>query len=169
MTTAPRPAIVIFGAAVRRDGLPSDTLRRRVAAAVRTGAPLQNPLYIPTGAQGRHGPRESLVMAALLREAGIPAESIREEPTGADTLSSAWATAALLRGHAGDVLAVSSRYHLPRCVMLLRLAGLKARPGLPAQPGPGFAEWRWRLREAPAIPYDAVLAVWRRLVSRRPG
>ncbi|MFC7607826.1 YdcF family protein [Teichococcus aestuarii] len=128
-----RPAIVIFGAAVRADGGPSLTLRRRVMAAAAFGATLPSPLYVPTGAKGRHGPAEAEVMGRLLQDLGVPAAAIRLEPTGTDTLSSARACAALLRGHQGPVYAASSGYHLPRCVMLLRLYGLRARAAPPPE------------------------------------
>jgi len=159
-----RHAIVIFGAAVRPDGRPSETMRRRVTAAVELGEALGGaPLYVPTGGQGRHGREESAVMAKLLRDWGVDPDRILEEPTGTDTLSSARAVAALLRGRAGTVHPVSSGYHLPRCALLLRLLGLPVGQGRAAQAGPGFREWRWRLREVPALPYDAALAAWHRL------
>lgn len=157
--------IIIFGAAVRPDGTASPALRRRVEAAARFAATRQDALFIPTGAQGRYGEAESTVMAGLLREFGVTAP-IEEEPTGTDTLSSVRACARLLRarGHAGPVWAATSRFHLPRCLLLLRIAGVAARP-VPI--GPSDAEsplrrWHWRLREVPAIPYDAVLMAWHR-------
>ncbi|GGG20023.1 hypothetical protein GCM10010964_05330 [Caldovatus sediminis] len=174
----PEAAILIFGAAVRPDGGPSATLRRRVEAAAAFGETLQPPpLYVPTGGQGRHGPAEAAVMAALLRARGVPPGRIAEEPTGTDTLSSVLACARLLRarGHAGPVFAATSAYHLPRCVLLLRLAGLPARAA-PPPPAPAARAWRrrwyWRLRELPAIPWDAaliLLARWRRRPEGPPG
>ncbi|PWC30113.1 YdcF family protein [Teichococcus aestuarii] len=163
-----RPAIVIFGAAVRADGGPSLTLRRRVMAAAAFGATLPSPLYVPTGAKGRHGPAEAEVMGRLLQDLGVPAAAIRLEPTGTDTLSSARACAALLRGHEGPVYAASSGYHLPRCVMLLRLYGLRARAAPPPEAAHAWRErWWWRGREALALPYDAALAWWE--VRRAPA
>lgn len=159
-----RAAIVIFGAAVRADGGPSLTLRRRVMAAAAFGATLSPPpLYVPTGGQGRHGPPEAEVMARLLQDLGVPAEDIRQERSGTDTLSSARACAVLLRDHAGPVHAASSGYHLPRCVMLLRLHGLPARAAPPPEAAHSLVErWRWRLREGLALPYDAVAGLWSR-------
>lgn len=158
------PAIVIFGAAVRPDARPSQTMQRRVAAAVELGEALGgSAIFVPTGGQGRHGPAESQVMAKLLRDWGIDPGRIREEPTGTDTLSSARAVAAMLRDWPGTVHPVSSGYHLPRCALLLRLLGLRVGPGRAAVPGPGFSDLRWRLREVPALPYDAALAAWHRL------
>jgi uncharacterized SAM-binding protein YcdF (DUF218 family) len=162
-------AIVIFGAAVRPDGSASPTLRRRVEAAARLGARLEAPVYVPTGARGRFGAAESTVMADLLQALGVAPDRIIEEPTGTDTLSSALACVALLRrvGHAGPVFAASSRFHLPRCLLLLRLAGQPARP-VPIGGSAGAAgramRWYWRLREVPAIPYDAALMLWHRLI-----
>jgi uncharacterized SAM-binding protein YcdF (DUF218 family) len=160
--------IIIFGAAVRPDGSPSPALRRRVEAAARLGASLSSPLYMPTGGQGRFGPAESTVMSALLQDRGVPPGRIVEEATGTDTLSSVLACAALLqaRGHAGPVFAATSRYHLPRCLLLLRLAGWPARPVPPPAADPSWSRrWYW-LREVPALPYDTALMVMLRLRGR---
>lgn len=160
--------IVIFGAAVRPDGTPSPTLRARVEAAARFGARFARPLYIPTGAKGRHGDAEAVVMARQLGQQGIGEESILIETTGTDTLSSVRAVRRLLPQTTG-VYAASSAYHLPRCLLLLRLAGIKARacppPRVPASTRL-WLRWFWRLRETPALPYDAVLVVWLRVIGR---
>jgi len=164
-------AIIIFGAAVRPDGTPSRALRLRVDAALRCAARLSQPLFVPTGGVGRHGPAEATVMTALLQAAGVPEAAILPETTGDDTLSSVRACAALLkgRGFRGRVYAATSAYHLARCVALLRIAGLPARPCprplVPAARGCG-ARWYWRLREAAALPVDLALAVLLRLSGR---
>ncbi len=160
--------IVIFGAAVRPDGTASETLHRRVEAAFRFGGPAA--AYLPTGAVGRYGPSEASIMAGLLTGYGVPPERIMLEETGTDTLSSARACAALLRGRTGPVFAASSGYHLPRCLLLLRLAGVFAR----ACPAPRpVAEWHmrwyWRLRECAALPVDAALSLAGRIRAGRPG
>jgi uncharacterized SAM-binding protein YcdF (DUF218 family) len=168
-----RPALIIFGAAVRADGGPSLTLRRRVMAAASFGGTLRDPLYLPTGGQGKHGPAEALVMARLLQDLGVPAGAIRPETTATDTLSSARACAAMLRGQGGadwdggPVWAVSSGYHLPRCVMLLRLSGLRARAAPPPEAAMAWRDrWWWRAREGAALPVDAVLGLAARLRGR---
>ena len=157
--------IIIFGAAVRPDGSASPALRRRVDAAARFGAGRADAVYLPTGGRGRFGEAESLVMARLLHAHGVPPGQIRQEPTATDTLSSVLACRAMLRGHAGPVHAATSRYHLPRCLLLLRLAGLDARPvPIGASGGDRWTRrWWWRLREVPAIPYDAALMLWHRM------
>ncbi len=110
-------------------------------------------------------------MATMLRAAGVPEDRILCEPTARDTLASVLACRALLRrlGHRGPVLAATSAYHLPRCLLLLRLAGVPARAVLPP-PRPAARHlgkrWYWRLREVPALPWDAILMLveigWRR-------
>jgi uncharacterized SAM-binding protein YcdF (DUF218 family) len=169
MADANRPAIVIFGAAVRPDGQPSRTLRVRVEAAAAFGRGLDRPLYVPTGGVGRFGEAEAVVMARLLRELGVAAAEIRPEPTAHDTVSSVRAVRRMLAGHAGPVFAATSAYHLARCVILLRLAGLPARP---CPPPPAVAagrfrkRWWWRLREVPAIPWDAAFVLLLRVAGR---
>lgn len=107
-------------------------------------------------------------MASLLRSQGVPAERILLEETATDTLSSVRAVAALLRKHSptSPVFAASSLYHLPRCVLLLRLLGVPAHFAIPPVV-PAARTWWWRcywwLREVPALPYDAAQA----LVLRR--
>ena len=165
--------IIIFGAAVWPDGSPSTTLRHRVEAAARFGASFQRPLFIPTGAKGRFGDAEAVVMARLLREAGFTNDAIVREETGTDTLSSVRAVARLApvrtEGRATPVYACTSAYHLPRCLMLLRLAGVSAR-ACPPPPVPAatsqWLRWYWRFRETPALPYDALLMLWLRAAGR---
>ena len=90
---APDAVIVIFGAAVRPDGKPSQTLRHRVEAAARFGKRFSRPLFIPTGGRGRFGEAEAAVMTRLLKEAGFSETSILQENTGTDTMSSTRSTA----------------------------------------------------------------------------
>ncbi|OJY77419.1 MAG: hypothetical protein BGP12_02510 [Rhodospirillales bacterium 70-18] len=170
MTREPT-AIVIFGAAVRPDGTPSRALRLRTEAAFAAGTALREPLFVPTGGVGRHGPSEASVMAGLLGAHGVPDARILVEDTATSTLTSVRAVRRLLRaaGHRGPVLAASSAYHLPRCVALLRLAGLPARaappPAVPAARSLR-KRWFWRLREAVALPVDAALLLALRLGGR---
>jgi vancomycin permeability regulator SanA len=163
--------ILIFGAAVRPGGTPSTTLRRRVEAALACAQGHPEVRFIPTGAVGRHGPSEASVMAALLMKSGVRSDRILLEETGSDTLSSVRAIARLLREcHSrGRVMVATSAYHQPRCLLLLCLFGIAARPCPFPQP-PSSASWArrwyWRLREVPALPYDAVLALWSRVTGR---
>jgi uncharacterized SAM-binding protein YcdF (DUF218 family) len=165
---APDAIIIIFGAAVRPDGRASQTLRHRVQAAAAFGKRFAQPLFIPTGGKGRYGEAEASVMARLLIDAGFPDATIMQEKTGTDTLSSVRAVAAMVRGQP-RVYACSSAYHLPRCLVLLRLAGIPTGacppPSVPAATS-RWIRWYWRLREMPALPYDAVLMLWLRVWRR---
>ena len=150
--------IVIFGAAVRPDGTASETLQRRVQAAFRFGGTAAD--YLPTGAVGRYGLSEASIMAELLTGYGVPPERITLEETGTDTLSSARACAVLLRNRSGPVFAASSGYHLPRCLLLLRLAGVAARACPVPQPDAEWhMRWYWRMREGAALPVDLALSL----------
>ncbi|MDR3537430.1 MAG: YdcF family protein [Acetobacteraceae bacterium] len=173
MSSRPDPdaVIVIFGAAVRPDGRASTTLRRRVDAAARCSRRFHAPLFIPTGGVGRFGASEASVMGGLLRDFGVPETQLLLEETAVDTLSSVRAVRHLLRAHSitAPVYVATSAYHLPRCVLLLRLAGIRARacppPEFPAASSRGL-RWYWRLRELPALPYDAALVLGLRLSKR---
>ncbi len=155
MSTTGTATIIIFGAGVLRGGRPSPTLRARVEAAFRCGGPGAH--YIPTGAIGRHGPSEASVMAGLLTGFGVPPDHITLEETATNTMSSARACAVLLAGQPGAVRFASSFYHLPRCRMLLWFAGVRATACLP--PPRGAHTWYWCLREAVALPVDAIISV----------
>jgi uncharacterized SAM-binding protein YcdF (DUF218 family) len=110
-------------------------------------------------------------MAGLLTESGVPAERIQLEETGTDTLSSVRAVSRLLHEQptSGPVLVATSAYHLLRCLILLRLFGIAAR-ACPPPPMPASVfwskRWYWRLREVPALGYDAALALWLRVMRK---
>ena len=163
------PLILIFGAAVLPGGAPSPTLRRRVEAAWACGVGDPRTRYMPTGGVGRHGPAEARVMADLLAKRGVPPARILLEERATDTLSSVRACVRLLRaqGHAGPVRVATSGYHLPRCLLLLRLAGVPAQACPPPRAvGRWYARWYWRLRELPAVPFDAGLMLLARVRER---
>jgi uncharacterized SAM-binding protein YcdF (DUF218 family) len=147
-------------------------LRWRVEAAAAFATRFAAPLFVPTGGVGRHGPSEASVMAQLLTGHGFAPEQILLEETATDTLSSARAVVRLLRmrGIAAPVYATSSTYHAPRCVVLLRILGVAARVAGPPL-APGGTRWitrcYWWLREAAALPYDAVLALMLRVLGRQ--
>lgn len=163
---------MLFGAGVRPDGSPSPTLARRIEAAWRFGEALPvPPLYLPSGGVGRHGPSEASVMAARLQQAGVPADRIAPDEAARDTLDTVFNVRAMLRArrHRGAVFAASSAYHLPRCLVLLRLAGLPARPVPPPLETAShlfLRRWHWRLREVPALPWDALLLIGRETIDR---
>jgi len=163
--------IIIFGAAVRPGGKPSGAMLRRVEAALAFGATLAEPIYLPTGGLGRHPPIESRMMAQMLLARGVPAARIVEEPTATNTLRSVRAIRKILRERSfcGPVYAASSHYHLPRCLALLRLAGIPARACPPPPPAKdvGLGRRVWQVtREIPALPADSLYVLALRAVRR---
>jgi len=128
---------VIFGAAVRPDGTPSGTLHRRVEGALvtataATGAVLESDIFITSGAKGKYGAAEAVVMERLLIAQGVPTDRIIRDEKSRDTLESVINCGRILARHAtGDdkVHVCTSLYHMPRCLWLLRLTGVTARSG----------------------------------------
>lgn len=152
--------LVIFGAAVREDGSPSGSLRRRCESALRAGRGLDRPFYLATGGVGRHGPAEAVVMRGLLVAGGVPRSQILIEAEAGDTLESVRLCSRILRarGDADEVRVCSSRYHLPRCVLLFRIAGFRCRaePVPSDRPHLGTPKWlRYVAKELVATPWDA--------------
>jgi uncharacterized SAM-binding protein YcdF (DUF218 family) len=102
-------------------------------------------------------------MADLLRAGGVPDDCMLIEDTALDTTDSVFACRRLLAGRAGPVYAATSGYHLPRCVILLRLAGVPARA---CPPLPDLEPWWMQLfrigRECAAVVYDIGVVLWHR-------
>jgi|GEM_PF-619264 len=165
------PVILIFGAAPRKDGTPSATMRSRVGAALAFGAGRPDAVYLPTGGiawkQRRQGEAEAVMMARLLREAGVPAGRITVETQAGDTFESARNCTVLLRrqGYGGPVAVVTSGFHMLRCRVLMWIMGwevLVVPPGADPATMTPLKKRYWRVREVPAILWDGLLAVmWR--------
>jgi len=144
-------------------------MRGRVEAALACAERLDDAEFLPTGGQGRYGRPEAELMREMLLARGVGADRIRTEPTGTNTIRSALACARLLRGRTGTVHVATSAYHLARCVLLLRLAGVAASPCRPARLPAStrrLKRWYWRLRECAAVPVDAGLMLYLRLWGR---
>ena len=153
---------VIFGAAVRPDGRPSGTLARRVEGALAAAAGQADARFMPTGGLGATGYVEAEVMRRMLLEAGVAPKAILTETAARDTLESVRFCDVLLReaGDASVVIACTSRYHQPRCALLLRILGWRVET-VPMPGDRGRVEvWKlitFYLKELVALPYDVVL------------
>ena len=157
--------LIIFGAAVRADGSPSGSLQRRVEGALANARTIGDPMFIPTGGVGRFGPAEAVVMQQMLLQAGVEPQKIIIEATAQDTLQSiAFCHAILCRQNDVEtVIPCTSRYHIPRCALLLRMLGYKVRiPVMPAdRPHLPLRKWiSFILKEFLALPYDALLLLF---------
>ena len=157
-----RDYVLVFGAAVRRNGRPSAALRRRISSAATWAKAHPRSMIIATGAAAENGPAEAKVMKEALIEGGIPAGRIIMELRGRDTLESVRYCHELIRrrGDCSRVVCCTSRYHQPRCALLLKMLGYRVvMPLVPIRRGQlswfGFA--RLFVRELAALPYDALL------------
>lgn len=166
-----RDYLIVFGAAVGRDGRPSRTLRRRIEAALAWAERHPAAMLIATGAIGRFGPAEAEVIAGLLRAGGVGGDRIVVEPCGRDTLESVRFCDRLLRarGDCARVICCTSTFHQPRCALLLRLLGYDV--ALAAMPSSWGQMSRLRYaklvgKEIVATPYDALLLLARRALGR---
>ena len=165
--------VVVFGAALFPSGQPTPALRARIQSALTYGATRQV-TYIVTGGVPRNGLTEADVMADLLRSAGVPAHQIITERSAADTFKSVVLCSQILRhrgvfGHTPLAVATSP-YHMPRCLLLLRLAGWQAHAIPFVQPDRQPMRLRTKLRrilhETLAIAWDALLVLVWRIVPR---
>lgn len=165
--------LLIFGAAVKPDGQPSGTLRRRVEGSWHLGRNNPQARFVVTGGQGKYGPPEAHIMKSLLLELGADESQVIVDDQSLDTLDSAIACAAILRRESQPVQKVtvcSSPYHNFRCQLLLYLLGITSERGdMPSDRAAlGTAKWLYyAFREAAAIPWDTLLIIWWRL--RQPA
>lgn len=120
-------AIVVMGAA-QYDGRPSPVLEARLRHALDLYERGLAPLLVVTGGK-LAGDRftEAATSARWLRDAGVPADAIVQEPEGRTSWQSLQATAALLEGRGlRRVLLVSDPYHQRRIVGMAEDLGLDA-------------------------------------------
>ncbi|OUJ13460.1 YdcF family protein [Acetobacter okinawensis] len=168
----PEP-VIIFGAALRPDGQPTPALHARIHSALAYGAKRQV-TYIVTGGVPQSGLTEAAVMARLLHSAGVPEWQIVAENSATDTFDSIVLCSAILKrlGIARNtpVAMVTSPYHVPRCFLLLRLAGWRAHVIPFIQHTQRPMSLRTKLHriahETLAIPWDALLVLVWRIVPR---
>jgi uncharacterized SAM-binding protein YcdF (DUF218 family) len=154
--------LVIFGAAVRPDGQPSGTLARRIEGALAAAKSHPFVRFICTGGISASGHVEAEVMNEILLRAGVKNDNIILERRGRDTLEQVGLCSEIL-SRANDVEAVipcTSRYHLPRCALLMLMLGLPVRTApMPSDWGKlQMTKFFWYpIRELIACPYDAAL------------
>jgi uncharacterized SAM-binding protein YcdF (DUF218 family) len=105
-------------------------------------------------------------MAERLGALGLQRERLVLDEDSLDTLQTVMAAARYIRakGLARAIVCTDS-YHAPRTRLIFAALGVPTLDGS-VKAGPaqmGWAAWaRMRLREAPAIPYDGVLALLKR-------
>ena len=120
-------AIIVLGAQVKPDGVPSLQLQWRLDAAANAWKE-RNCLIVVCGAQGGNEPApEAHVMRDELIKQGVDAGMILMDDQSFNTRQNIANAVALLEGRGVDhVLLVTSDYHLPRAMALAEDAGLDA-------------------------------------------
>lgn len=147
--------IVVLGAQVRAGGRPSRALVARARhAGLMYSSGGAGPIVV-SGGVGEHPPSEAEVMAAILREQGVPEASILREAASLSTRHSAHHVAVLARGlDATGATLVTDPLHCVRAASAFRAEGLRVRAE-PATESPMWREPRERLgqflRESGAV------------------
>lgn len=134
-------AIIVLGAQVKPDGVPSIQLQWRLDAAAQAWQE-RNSLVVVCGAQGSNEPApEAHVMREELIRQGVPEESILMDDKSFNTRQNIRNAVQLMEGRDVDrVLIVTSDYHLPRAMALAEDEGLEAS-GLGSPTKQGLRFW----------------------------
>lgn len=153
--------IIVLGAAVRKGGVPSSALRRRLLHGVWLMKQKKAGYLLVTGGTGRYPPAEACVMKQLALEQGIEPERIITEEKATNTFESAKLCISIMRRQKwNSALVVSDPYHLPRSVFLFRCLGIRAS-GSGAKGGRGsntlLKWWYYHLREVLAFAWYVLL------------
>jgi vancomycin permeability regulator SanA len=121
----PADVCVVLGNTVGRDGRPSDRLRARLDKVVELYRAGMFPEVIVSGGVGEEGFDEAAVMKQYLVENGIPAGRVHADSRGLDTSATARNAGAEMAARGWkSTLVVSQYFHVPRCRLALRRAGV---------------------------------------------
>ena len=124
--TPPADVAVILGNKVYPSGVPSPHLRDRLARGLALYQAGTVRYLLVSGGLGREGHQEAEVMGAWLVRRGVPAERVIEDPEGVTTHATARNTARIFEARGWrTALVVSQYYHLTRCKLALRRAGVE--------------------------------------------
>lgn len=122
----PVDLIVVLGNEVYQDGTVSPRLRARLERAAELYRAGFSQKVLVSGGIDPRGNNEAEVMRDWLVAAGVPSESILLDPDGWTTRHTARNTARLLSEQGwNSVLVVSHYYHLSRCRLAMRQAGVE--------------------------------------------
>jgi vancomycin permeability regulator SanA len=117
---------VVLGTKVEPTGEPSARLRGRLARALALFQDGRVDYVLVSGALGREGHQEADVMAETLRAQGVPVERLLIDPRGATTWDTAVNAQRLMaRRGLRSAVAVSDYFHLSRCKLAFRRAGIE--------------------------------------------
>lgn len=152
-----RPVAIVFGAGLRRDGLPTTVLADRVATGVALYRRGVVDRLLMSGTRRQDGYDEPASMARMALELGVPDEAIELDSGGTRTIETCRRACAVFGVE--SALLVSQRYHLPRALALCQAAGIRAE-AVAADQRQYRAAAYWQLREYPAT----LVALWESLL-----
>jgi uncharacterized SAM-binding protein YcdF (DUF218 family) len=121
----PADVCVVLGNTVGRDGRPSERLRARLDKALELYRAGMFAEVIVSGGVGEEGFDEAAVMKQYLLENGVPEDRVHADSRGLDTFETARNAKTLMAARGwGSALVVSQYFHVPRCRLALRRAGV---------------------------------------------
>ncbi len=152
-----RPAAVVFGAGLWRDGSPTPVLRDRVATAAELyfAGKVEKILMSGDNRVVEYNEPEAMRLYAL--SLGVPDEAIVLDYAGRSTYDTCYRAGAIFGLH--EVILVTQQFHLPRALYTCRALGVDA-VGVSADRRVyrRFSLFYWNLRELPAT-FNALIEV----------
>lgn len=112
---------VVLGQSLKPDGSAAQVLidRARMAKTLLDQKKVTKVL-VSGGDPARVGRTEAAMMAGVLREEGIPAERIIQEPQAMTTAENAWFTLRWIPKGTGQLYIVTSEFHIPRATYIFQ-------------------------------------------------
>lgn len=123
----PSDVAVVLGNDVNDDGTPSPQLKARLDAATDLYKNKQVKKIIASGGIEKYPPYsdEGVAMGKYLLENGISKDDIIEDSYGFNSMATALNTAKIMKeNNFKNVVIVSQYFHLPRCVIAFKKAGV---------------------------------------------
>jgi vancomycin permeability regulator SanA len=148
----PADVVVVFGAQVHANGVPSTSLRDRMDTAIALFKDGLVKKILVSGGVGDSGYNEALVMRRMAVAAGVPRQDVIVDSNGVNTEATVRDSIPFFSiSPRTKVLAVSQFYHLPRIKLAFQRAGwnvltVPARTSSPIKETPYLVE-----REIPAF------------------
>lgn len=136
MPPIPRSAVIVLGAAVWPNGVPSPTLLRRATWAAKVFHSSGALYLVASGGLGKHPPAEAEVIQNICQEQGIPADRIIVENQSRNTAENiAFSRALLVDQRIDHFILVTDRYHAPRARLIARRLGMSCHSDCPPMSG----------------------------------
>ncbi|MFO0547868.1 MAG: YdcF family protein [Polyangiaceae bacterium] len=151
--TGPADAAVILGNRVEADGRPSWILEERLRTGLALFQSGRVKVLIVSGGFGAEGYSEARVMGDWLRARGVPPEAVIEDADGSDTRATMKNAAAVARDRGfTSLIVVSHFFHVPRCELAARAAGVRGVSRVHAQSSFRLRHLYSLARETVALP-----------------